>query len=172
MPGCCNYNQWGSLKQAQASWSDRMMYYCTFLQALTDMLSTFFTLVSAIHTLYFQLKWMRGDLFIFWHDMQTWQFQFMPPQSASAHTYAIRTRCRIFVSSTLFLLWRLASVIFVILVGSWLHNSDANLPVVPCSIYLLTFSIRWETSPQGRDLHSHSRWHSTSMSLEVDCAQI
>lgn len=131
-----------------------------------------FTLVSAIHTLYFQLKWMRGDLFIFWHDMQTWQFQFMPPQSASAHTYAIRTRCRIFVSSTLFLLWRLASVIFVILVGSWLHNSDANLPVVPCSIYLLTFSIRWETSPQGRDLHSHSRWHSTSMSLEVDCAQI
>lgn len=86
IPERSHYNQWGGLKQAQASWSDRMTRYRSLLQALTDMLST---LVSAIHALYLQLKWMREDLFVcilftFWHDMQTWQFQFRQPQTTLA----------------------------------------------------------------------------------------
>ncbi len=66
-----------------------MTCYRSLLQALTDMLSTYFTPVSAMPALYIQLKWMREDLFVcglftFWHDMQTWQFQFRQPQTTSA----------------------------------------------------------------------------------------
>ena len=60
-----------------------------FNGSLANVYIFFFTLESAFHTLYLQLKWIRWDLFVralftFWFDMQTWQFQYRQPQTVSA----------------------------------------------------------------------------------------
>lgn len=86
IPGRWQYNQWGGLQQTQAPRRDRLTCCHSILLARTDTLSKFFTLVSAIHALYLQLKWMRGDLFVwgFFDMTQTWQFQFKLLQTVSA----------------------------------------------------------------------------------------
>lgn len=62
-----------------------MTCYLSLLQALTDMLSAFFILVSAIHTPYLQLRWMRGAVLCLWFVyFLTWRADLtVPVQTAT-----------------------------------------------------------------------------------------